>query len=81
MPVKVESPLPSGTGLVDSAKQLFTAAFGFSSPKAQMVSSAILAAVLIATSAVGLVGTIVLLPIPIFLFTVGLIRLIYGRIR
>jgi hypothetical protein len=75
--VSVESPVPSGSDLVGTAKRLFMAALGFDSPQAQMVSSAVLFVALVATSAIGLVGTIVLLPIPVFLFGIGALRIGY----
>jgi uncharacterized membrane protein len=75
--VNVESPVPSGSDLVGTAKQLFMAALGFDSPQAQMVSSGVLFVALVATSAIGLVGTIVLLPIPVFLFGIGVLRFGY----
>jgi len=79
--VNVESPVPSGSDLVGTAKRLFMAALGFDSPKAQMVSSGVLFAALVATSAIGLVGTIVLLPIPVALFGIGAARLVLDWLR
>ena len=79
--VNVESPVPSESDLVGTAKRLFMAALGFDSPQAQMVASAILFVALLATSAIGLIGTIVLLPIPMFLFGVGAARLVIDWLR
>lgn len=56
------------------------AAFGLESPKDQMVGAFLLGVVIIASSAISLGATLVLLPIPIFLFFVGVARLLWGVI-
>lgn len=54
------------------------AAFGMGDPEEQMLGAFVLGVVIIATSAISLGWTLVLLWIPIILFSVGVIRLIWG---
>jgi 4-hydroxybenzoate polyprenyltransferase len=81
MPASVDLGLPSVGESINTAKGIGSSALGFGTPQSQMVSNAIIAAALIATSAVGLIGTLVLLPIPVFLFGVGAARLLLAWIR
>lgn len=67
---------PVQTGLVDKASNLTKAAFGMGSPGGQMVAAFLLGVAIIATSSIGLVFTLLLLPIPIVLFFIGAVRLL-----
>lgn len=61
---------------IDAIEELTFNALGTESPEDQIVASSIIGAAVIATSAVGLVGTLLLLPIPAVLLVIGVVRLI-----
>lgn len=67
--------------VIERGEFYLVAAFGQGSPTDQMVGAFLLGVVIIASSAISLGATLVLLPIPIFLFFVGVIRLLVGVIR
>lgn len=61
---------------LDRAEDFAFRALGFDSPEDQIVAAVVIGAVLIATSAVGLIGTLLLLPIPMALAGIGILRLV-----
>ena len=62
---------------LDKGEYWLEASFGLHDPEEQMVGAFILGVFIIATSALSLGWTLVLLWIPIFLFFVGFARLAY----
>ncbi|AUX09281.1 hypothetical protein AArcSl_1652 [Halalkaliarchaeum desulfuricum] len=60
---------------VDWLRELLKDGIGQHSPGDQITAGLILGAVIIATSAVGLVGTLLLMPIPILMAGFGILRL------
>lgn len=70
-------PVDADEGL-DMLEYWAEAAFGMHDPEEQMLGAFILGIAIIATSAISLGWTLVLLWIPIALFLVGVIRLMWG---
>lgn len=64
------------SSIIDKAADLFADGIGAGEPEGQIVAGLLIGAILIATSAVGLVGTLILLPIPIAMIGLGVLRMI-----
>lgn len=67
--------------VIDRGEFYLRAAFGLEEPAEQMVGAFLLGVIIIASSAISLGATLVLLPIPIFLFFVGLARFGWRAVR
>lgn len=61
--------------LVDISRDVLGDGIGTGTPQEQIVAALIIGGVIIATTAVGLIGTILLLPIPITMLAFGVLRL------
>lgn len=66
--------------VIDRGEYWLGAAFGLEDPHEQMVGAFLLGVVIIATSALSLGWTLILLWIPVFLFFVGFARLAYSGV-
>lgn len=64
------------SSIIDKTADLFADGIGAGEPEGQIVAGLLIGAVIIATSAVGLVGTLLLLPIPIAMIALGVLRMI-----
>lgn len=62
--------------LVDKAVQAVEGMVGIGSPEEQIIYSFLVGVAIIATSSIGLVFTLMLLPIPIFFGVIGILRLV-----
>lgn len=62
--------------LIDRAVTAAEGAFGLGSPEEQIVYAFLIGIAIIATSSIGLVFTLVLLPIPVALGIIGILRLV-----
>lgn len=65
----------SQTGVIDRAEALAKAGMGMGSPGAQIVAAFLIGIAIIASSSIGLVFTLLLLPLPIAMFFIGVLRL------
>ena len=63
-------------GLIDEASNQISNAIGTGSPEEQIIGSIVLAGFVIVTSSIGLVGTLVLVPVILLFAFIGFLRLI-----
>lgn len=61
---------------IDSLQSLVMDGVGTGDPERQIVAGIVIGGLLIATSAIGLVFTLLLLPIPVVMIAIGALRLI-----
>jgi hypothetical protein len=72
--VRVLDRVPEIKELASIGEVYIAGSLGLRSPTEQVVGNTLLFGAIIATSAVGLLGTLLLLPLPITMFTLGLFR-------
>lgn len=61
---------------IDALQSLVMDGVGTGDPERQIVAGILIGALLIATSAIGLVFTLLLLPVPLAMIAIGVLRLI-----
>lgn len=74
-------PAVSNNRAVELGEHYLRAAFGLEDPEEQLVGSFLLGVAIIAASPLSGGAKLVLLPIPIFLFFVGVARIVWRSIR